>query len=306
MDFLDLFEKNGVVIIKNVFEKKKILEYRNSLENNFKNKNNPNLLNIFELDHRNEILNDLFLNEDLIKKIYSIFDKEKYGEIYILPPFQIMKSNLLKLSRHTWHIDASGEYRYNSSKEKIYKKNYLFGKVGIYLQNNTEFGGQIDVIKKSNHIYGKYNFNSILKKIFIKIKMRIVRSMNSKLKFKYEKKILNYERLQLDLGDIVIFDSRTYHRGSPILSDIEDKVFNTQGHYSDQVDINKNKLRIYFQFGNQLGLESYLIDRTQRAESEEEKICWDKTKNVIRNFYEMQNIPPPICISKSLKKMFFK
>lgn len=306
MESLELFEKNGVVIIKNIFEKKKILELRNSLEDNFKNKDNPKLLNVFELDNKIEFLNDLFLNEILIKKIYSIFDKKKYGEIFILPPFQIMRSNSLKLSRHTWHIDASGEYKYNYSKKRIYKKNYLFGKVGIYLQNNTEFGGQIDVIKKTNHIYGKNDFNSILKKIFMKIKMRIVKYMNPKLKFKYEKKILNYERLQLDLGDIVIFDSRTYHRGSPILSDIEDKVFNTQGHYSDQVDINKNKLRIYFQFGNQLGLESYLIDRTQRAESEEEKICWDKTKNVIRNFYEMQNIPPPICISKSLKKMFFK
>jgi hypothetical protein len=306
MEFLDLYEQDGLVIIKNVFRKKKIQELRNNLENNFKNKNNPKVLDIFELDNKSEILNDLFLNEKLIKKIYSIFDKKKYGEIYILPPFRIMRSNLLKLSKHSWHIDASGEYRYKYSKERIYKKNYLFGKVGIYLQNNTKFGGQIDVIKKSNHIYGKNNINSVLKKIFMKIKMRIVKYMNSKLKFKYEKKILGYERLQLNIGDIVIFDSRTYHRGSPIFSDIEDKVFNTQGHYTDQVDIDKNKIRIYFQFGNQLGLESYLHDRKQRTGGKEEKICWDKTKNVIRNFYEMKNTSPPISISKSLKKIFFK
>ena len=306
MESLNLFEKDGVVIIKNVFEKKKIQELRNSLENNFKNKNNPKILNIFELDNKNEVLNDLFLNDNLIKKIYSIFDKEKYGEIYILPPFQIMRNILLKLSSQTWHIDASGEYRYKYSKERIYNKNYLFGKVGVYLQNNTEFGGQIDVIKKTNHIYGKNSFKSISKKILMKIKMRIVKSMNSKLKLKYEKKILGYERLQLDIGDVVIFDSRTYHRGSPILSDIEDEVFNTQELYNNQVDSNKSKLRIYFQFGNQLGLESYIHDRKQRAGSEAEKNCWDETKNAIRNFYEMKNIPPPISISKSLKKTFFK
>jgi len=306
MESLNLFEKDGVVIIKNVFEKKKIQELRNSLENNFKNKNNPKILNIFELDNKNEVLNDLFLNDNLIKKIYSIFDKEKYGEIYILPPFQIMRNILLKLSSQTWHIDASGEYRYKYSKERIYNKNYLFGKVGVYLQNNTEFGGQIDVIKKTNHIYGKNSFKSISKKILMKIKMRIVKSMNSKLKLKYEKKILGYERLQLDIGDVVIFDSRIYHRGSPILSDIEDEVFNTQELYNNQVDSNKSKLRIYFQFGNQLGLESYIHDRKQRAGSEAEKNCWDETKNAIRNFYEMKNIPPPISISKSLKKTFFK
>ena len=122
MESLNLFEKDGVVIIKNVFEKKKIQELRNSLENNFKNKNNPKILNIFELDNKNEVLNDLFLNDNLIKKIYSIFDKEKYGEIYILPPFQIMRNILLKLSSQTWHIDASGEYRYKYSKERIYNK----------------------------------------------------------------------------------------------------------------------------------------------------------------------------------------
>ena len=90
------------------------------------------------------------------------------------------------------------------------------------------------------------------------------------------------------------------------MSDIEDEVFNTQELYNNQVDSNKSKLRIYFQFGNQLGLESYIHDRKQRAGSEAEKNCWDETKNAIRNFYEMKNIPPPISISKSLKKTFFK
>ena len=39
MEFLDLYERDGLVIIKNVFRKKKIQELRNNLENNFKNKN---------------------------------------------------------------------------------------------------------------------------------------------------------------------------------------------------------------------------------------------------------------------------
>ena len=305
MENIDLFEKEGLTVIKNIFNKKKIQELRNSLENSFKNKNNPKILNIYELDNKNEILDDVYLNHNLIKKIYSIFTKEKYGEIYILPPFQIMRNFLPKISSHTWHIDASGEYRYEYSKSRIYKKDYLFGKVGIYLQNNSEFGGQIDVIKKTNNVYGKNNFNSFFQKIIMKIKMKIVKSMSSKLKDKYEKKILGYERLQLDIGDVVLFDSRTYHRGSPISSMIENKVSHAEGHYVDEIDSQKNKFAIYFQFGNKLGLESYWYDRGKRAEGKKEKNSWSKTKKLIKNFYEMKKIPTPNNINLSLKKIDF-
>lgn len=303
MKNINLFEKEGLVIVQNIFKKKKIQNLRNSLEKSFKNKNNPQILNIFELDNMHEILHELYLDEILIKKIYSIFDKEKYGEIYILPPFQIMRNFLPKLSSHTWHIDASGEYRYRYSKERIYSKNYLFGKVGIYLQKNTEFGGQIDVIKKTNLIYGKNNFVSLIKKNFMKFKMKIVKSMNSKLKNKYEKKILDYERLQLDVGDIAIFDSRLYHRGSPISSQLNDKVFKSQGHYVDELNDKNNKFAIYFQFGNHLGLESYWHDRRQRIGGEEEKNCWDETKNAIINSFKIKKKSLPDNIRKSLEKI---
>ena len=305
MDNIDLFEKEGLTIIKNIFHKKKIQELRQTLENSFKNKNNPKILNIYELDNKNEILDNVYLNHNLIKKIYSIFPEEKYGEIYILPPFQIMRNFLPKLSSHTWHIDASGEYRYEYSKRRIYKEDYLFGKVGIYLQNNSEFGGQIDVIKKTNNIYGKNNFNSFFQKIIMKIKMKIVKSMSSKLKDKYEKKLLGYERLQQDIGDVVLFDSRTYHRGSPISSMIENKVSHTQGHYVDELDSQKNKFAIYFQFGNKLGLESYWHDRAKRAEGKKEKNSWSETKKIIKNYYEIKNQPMPDNISISLKKIEF-
>ena len=65
--------------------------------------------------------------------------------------------------------------------------------MGIYLQNNTEFGGQIDVIKKSNHIYGKYNFNSMeIKRMYVSPEVRgqkigesILSELEKKLKIKY-------------------------------------------------------------------------------------------------------------------------
>ena len=48
-------------------------------------------------------------------------------------------------------------------KEKLFKKDYLFTKVGIYLQNNTEYGGSIDIIKTSHKNFSKSQL--ILRKI---------------------------------------------------------------------------------------------------------------------------------------------
>ena len=73
MENIDLFEKEGLTVIKNIFNKKKIQELRNSLENSFKNKNNPKILNIYELDNKNEILDDVYLNHNLIKNLFNIY-----------------------------------------------------------------------------------------------------------------------------------------------------------------------------------------------------------------------------------------
>ena len=103
----------------------------------------------------------------------------------------------------------------------------------------------------------------------------------------------------------MLFDSRTYHRGSPISSIIENKVSHTEGHYVDEIDSQKNKFAIYFQFGNKLGLESYWYDRGKRVEGKKEKNSWSKTKKIIKNFYEMKKIPTPNNINLPLKKIDF-
>ena len=76
-----------------------------------------------------------------------------------------MRNFFPKHSSHTWHIDASGEFRYKYCKDRIYAKDYLFAKVGIYLQKNSEYGGQIDIIRGSNRTYGQRTFKSFSGKI---------------------------------------------------------------------------------------------------------------------------------------------
>ena len=53
---------------------------------------------------------------------------------------------------HGWHRDAGGEMRHKYCNKILGEDNYLFSKIGIYLQNNTEYGGSIDIIKKSHKI----------------------------------------------------------------------------------------------------------------------------------------------------------
>ena len=64
--------------------------------------------------------------------------------------------NYLPHSKYTrlggWHRDCGGELQYKQCKELISNKDYIFGKVGIYCQDNGEYGGGIDVILKSNLI----------------------------------------------------------------------------------------------------------------------------------------------------------
>ena len=80
---------------------------------------------------------------------------------------------------HGWHRDCGGELKYNYCNEILNKKNYFFSKIAFYLQENTEFGGSIDIIKSSHKNFSKY-------KIFIRklksIPLRLIMFFHARLK----------------------------------------------------------------------------------------------------------------------------
>ena len=162
MDDLKFYKENGFLIIKNVFNTNDLKAIRSILINEFKLQKNPKVLDVYQLKNSNKFLSELYLSDKLYQKLYDIFHHKEFGKIFILPPFSIMRNFFPKHSSHTWHIDASGEFRYKYCKDRIYAKDYLFAKVGIYLQNNSEYGGQIDIIRGSNRTYGKRTFKSFL------------------------------------------------------------------------------------------------------------------------------------------------
>ena len=57
---------------------------------------------------------------------------------------------------HGWHRDCLGELKYDYCKNILSDKNYLFSKIGIYLQNNSDYGGGIDIIQSSHKNFSKF------------------------------------------------------------------------------------------------------------------------------------------------------
>ena len=82
----------------------------------------------------------------------------------MLPPFEVQKNYHVDLRQvHGWHRDCGGELKYDYCKNILSDKNYLFSKIGIYLQNNSDYGGGIDIIQSSHKNFSK--FTSIIRKL---------------------------------------------------------------------------------------------------------------------------------------------
>lgn len=301
------FNEDGYIILNKILDEKSVVKLRSDLNSEFNKQNNPKILDIYQLDNKNLIFSDIFENTLLFKKIKEIFkiQNKDQDNINILPPFQIMRNFFPRFKSHTWHIDASGEFRYEYCREKLKNKKYLFAKIGLYLQKNSNFGGQIDIIPKSHKLYGKRNLVNFIKKNFLKIKMNLIKNMSLNFKNKFERKLLNYKKLKLNPGDVIIFDSRIFHRATPIDIKFEKEVtFDPQSNYIKNLNFERSKYAIYFQFGNNLGLDSYWYDRSKRKDNNIEIDQWKKTESEIKNYYEKKTIKTPKLIDNSFHNIF--
>ena len=304
-EYLNKFTRDGYIILNNVIDEKSINKLRTNFSFEFHDQNYPNLLDIYQLDNNNLIFKDIFSDSSLLQKIKEIFKNQDFDEVNIFPPFQIMRNFFPRLRSHTWHIDASGEFRYQYCKEKLRNEKYFFAKIGIFLQKNTNFGGQIDIIPKSHKLYSKNNFFNFIKKNFLKFKMNLIKIMSAELKLKYEKHLLNFKRLDLNPGDVIIFDSRIFHRATPIDINSEKGVkFEKNSNYIKNLSKEKTKYAIYFQIGNQIGLNSYWYDRSKRVNNSVEIDQWKKTDFEVKNYYKNNVMKTPKLIDISINNIF--
>ena len=151
--------KNGYAILDNPFDNDTVKNLKNEIDDLFDNDEEVSLSvsNIKNEELFNKILGILNTNE--IQKFTKSLSEHYKTEVSLLPNFHIMRNyhvNRLTANRIGWHRDVASEFNYEYCKDKLNNEKYVFGKVGVFLQENSEdFGGAVDIIPGSSETYLK-------------------------------------------------------------------------------------------------------------------------------------------------------
>jgi hypothetical protein len=284
--------KNGYLVTNKILNEDQIISLREEINKEF-------------IISGNQVTKKLvdFKNITLVKKIISLYnhpsiqgvlkeiEKNYDTEVALLPTFVVHKNYHVNLKEfHGWHRDCGGELEYNYCKDILYTNDYFFSKIGFYLQKNEDYGGSIDIIKKSHKNFSKNKvFLRKIKNIPLRIVMLFHKYLNKFYNSLPEKLImlfLNAIKLNPKVGTAVFFDSRIIHRGSPISKKNLDKVNFKKGEYHASLPENVNKFSIYCQIGNTKSIDSYMFDRLNRVGNSDELKSWINEINAISRLDE--------------------
>lgn len=282
MSIIKTFKKKGFVFGDQIINQNELHDLRDHLDAEFSNHQNYKGVAL-EIDQ----FKDFDLAKKIIKILYSEqtrFIIKKLEEIStspvsILPPIHIHKNYHNNLNKTLgWHRDCGGELKYEYCKDKIFSKNYLFTKIGIYLQENNEYGGCIDIIKFSHRNFSKFKFFfrklsslplkiiSIFHKHFTKLYLKISET--------FFMNFLQGEKLNPKISSPIFFDSRLIHRGTPISRSIINNYEFTNKENQLELPKSKTKYVIYSHFGNAEAVDSYMYDRLKRKNNSDELDMW--------------------------------
>jgi len=295
------FLDEGVALIsKNSnYNINKVKSLRNEIELEFKNKGYPMQIELNEIENINihKKIYNLFANKELKEFLDNLSLKLNGSPVTIFPSIHIMRNYLSgpHFGMHGWHSDSLGERPYDFCFKRLKSKNYLFGKISIALQKNTKIGGNIDIAKATFKNYGQIANRQIIAnqlqakylRIFKKSFPLSIKRFDSWFTDLFAL-ITNPKSINPNPYDIVAFHSQLFHRGTPpspkgwqeILKSNHSAVINKEG-LSKNINLKKkNKFIIYAHFGNLIGVESYLYDRSRRIynweKNQNEKRCWLK------------------------------
>lgn len=279
MEFGKKFKKNGYLIVDQILSDNQVNDLRKDLNKEFKEKETfaIYLHNLKNKSLASKIL--LILKDEKLKSQLNSMKKFFGKNATLLPRFQIVKNYHVNLKEtHGWHRDCGGEMRYGYCKDILYNNKYLFSKVGIYLQENTDYGGSIDIIKNS-HLNFSY-YRSIIRKIK-NIPLRIISFINIKFNNLYNRIsedffmfFLNGKKLFPKKGSAIIFDTRLIHRGSPISKSKYGEVKFEKGTYKASLNEKNDKYTIYCHFGSSESVDSLMYDLTKRKNNKKEMHLW--------------------------------
>tara|TARA_B100000989_G_C19532338_1_gene470814 strand:+ start:6707 stop:7738 length:1032 start_codon:yes stop_codon:yes gene_type:complete len=278
-------------------------DLRDNIENEFNYHNFPRGLSLVDVKNK-KIIKDIetILESTYLKNFFEFLENEtQCGPISLLPLQENIMRNYFsgpQYGKHGWHRDASKEYQYAYCKKIMNTKKYIYGKISIALQPNSEKGGNIDIIPQS------FSPNDKWPK-----RVRVMQFLSdSILKYKYGRTINPFKRSDWLIDsfygilkprkvspkplEIISFDHRIEHRGSPQTpkswSNLKQKFPDIKIEKQRLIPVNKslekyNKYIIYFHFGCAIGLSSSFYART-RLEG------WQKEKSILMNQLNNLNI----------------
>tara|TARA_B100000787_G_C16129569_1_gene266664 strand:+ start:35 stop:712 length:678 start_codon:yes stop_codon:yes gene_type:complete len=161
-----------------------------------------------------------------------------------------------------WHTDSGSEVNLQSG-NYLHFPDYSFGKVGVYLQDNTiNFGGGIDVIPKSHKIYKYFKGNKLLQYFYARLALKILNYVNG----------INKLTVPVKAGDAIFFDSRTIHRSSvphAIKSEMNEFEKGAQRVSSLKLKPKNSKYTLYWDVGSKENSVQFLRNSCKRAMMEE-------------------------------------
>lgn len=86
--------------------------------------------------------------------------------------------------------------------------------------------------------------------------------------------------IEIELGDVVLFDARLLHAGKSVSKEVEQSI-QWVSDKTPNLPVEHTKYALYSHFGNSLGHESYLFDRFRISEA-----MRSKTKRQLAQFAE--------------------
>lgn len=190
-NYREKYLEKGFIVFKSFYNKNKIRELRSKL---------IQIANTEKEILNHEIVQELILQDDLISKIKSLLQSDKL--IYYSDSNIVNKKNALK-TKNGFHNDARFE------DENIpYEEEYPILRFALYFEDYKKFSGGLK-IKEKSHKHFCFNFRAI-KQNLIKLSKVLFTKTRYKLNSLKLGKSLNME---LEEGDIIIWNLRTHHCG---------------------------------------------------------------------------------------------
>lgn len=285
------YTNNGYIISESLLNEDQIFSLKKELDEEYKTKIEKQSMQLLLHNFKNPQLIKKIIslfNSDVIKDIKKKLEESFKSEIVILPLFEVHKNNHVNLKvSHGWHRDCGIEMNSDYCKKILYKKNYFFSKIGVYLQENTDYGGCIDIIKNSHKNFSKSEV--ILRKIK-NLPLKLINFINQRLnKFYFMIPevffmfLLSGKKLYPKKSAAIIFDSRLTHRSS-IIYKKKLKNLNFEGRFKALVPEEFNKYAIYCHFGTFDAVDSFLFKRLNKKDNPNLLQLWIKQINLISQY----------------------